>query len=150
MTLSGFISDLIKRVRFNGRSKGDPKDLSLGVARSRDSCRRPVVVLPGSLRSQHLGILGLSGSGKTYFIEHLLRQDIEKRNGFVLFDVHGDLADSIVAHLAERAAVDLEVRKRTVLLEPFDPERSFGFNPLEEQTGVSAFLQAQEFAHILR
>jgi hypothetical protein len=97
-----------------------------------------------------LGILGLSGSGKTYFIEHLLRQDIAKKNGFVLFDVHGDLADSILAHLAERANADPEVRKRTVLLEPFDPERTFGFNPLEEQAGVSAFLQAQEFAHILR
>src|SRR5205823_7324329 len=129
MALRWFLNDLMKRVRFKKRREGDPKDLALGVARSRDSRRRPVIVLPESLRSQHLGILGLSGSGKTYFIEHLLRQDIEKKNGFVLFDVHGDLADSILAHLVDWANADPEVRKRTVLLEPFDPERSFGFNP---------------------
>jgi hypothetical protein len=150
MTLRRFLNYLIIRVQFKKSSEGKSKDLALGVARSRDSRRRSVIMLPESLRAQHLGILGLSGSGKTYFIEHLLRQDVEKKNGFVLFDVHGDLADSILAHLAERANADPEVRKRTVLLEPFDPERSFGFNPLEEQTGISAFLQAQEFAHILR
>ncbi len=150
MTLSRFFSDLIKRVRAKEGRDRHSRDLTLGVAKSRDSRRRPVIVLPESLRSQHLGILGLSGSGKTYFIEHLVRQDIQKKDGFVLFDVHGDLSDSIVAHLTERASVDPDVEKRTVLLEPFDPERTFGFNPLEEQPGVSAFLQAQEFAHILR
>lgn len=122
-------------------------DLTLGISR-RDSQHRPVV-LAESIRSQHLGILGLSGTGKTYFIEHLIRQDIERKNGFVLFDVHGDLADNVIAFLAERAAIDPEVERRTIILEPFDKGRSFGFNPIE-QRAVSPFLQAQQFAHILR
>ena len=108
------------------------------------------VVFPNALRAQHLGIMGLSGSGKTYLIEHLIRQDIAGKRGFVVMDVHGDLSENLIAHLAEEAGADPEVHERTVILEPFDKERSFGFNPLEQGSGDSPFLQAQEFAQILR
>jgi hypothetical protein len=97
-----------------------------------------------------MGIVGLSGNGKTYFIEHMIRQDIQHKTGFALFDVHGDLADSIVAFLAERASVDRDVYERAVILEPFDPQRSFGFNPVERNSRTSPFLQAQEFTAMLR
>src|SRR5439155_7355728 len=123
-------------------------DLVLGISSERNAAN-PFVVFPYSLRAQHLGILGLSGSGKTYFIEHLIRQDVQNKTGFVVFDVHGDLADSIIAYLAERASAYPEVLARTIILEPFDPERSFGFNPLEYSQGTSPFFQAQEFAYIL-
>src|SRR6266436_6706031 len=93
------------------------EDLVLGVSAERNSSN-PSIVLPAALRAQHMGIVGLSGNGKTYFIEHMIRQDIQQKTGFVLFDVHGDLADSIVAFLAERASVDPEVCARTVILEP--------------------------------
>src|SRR5260370_32209795 len=102
-------------------------DLILGVSADRSSSN-PFIVLPAALRVQHLDIVGMSGNGKTYFIEHMVRQDIQHKTGFALFDVHGDLADSIVAFLAERAGLDREVYGQTVILEPFDPQRSFGFN----------------------
>lgn len=149
MTPSRLFKNLTKRLRFR-KEGGGIQGLALGVEKSRDPRRRAIIVLSPTMRSQHIGILGLSGSGKTHFIEHLVRQDIQKKNGFVLFDVHGDLSDSVVSYLTEQTSVDPEIAKRTVLLEPFNPERSFGFNPLEEQRGISAFLQAQEFAHILR
>jgi uncharacterized protein DUF87 len=101
-------------------------------------------------RPMHLGILGLSGVGKTYFLEHLIRQDIDRRTGFVLFDVHGDLADNIIAYLAERAHTDPSILTRTILIEPFDKDFSIGFNPLQKSPHTSVFLQAQELAHILR
>ena len=124
-------------------------NVTLGIAVARDA-RTTAVVFPEDLRTQHLGIIGLSGNGKTYFIERMIRQDIQNRTGFVVFDVHGDLADSVVAYLAERATVDPDVYRRTLILEPFDPDRSFGFNPLQRTSGVSQFFQSQEFAHILR
>jgi len=108
------------------------------------------VIFHEAQRPMHLGILGLSGVGKTYFLEHLIRQDIDRRTGFVLFDVHGDLADNIVAYLAERAHTDPSILTRTILIEPFDPDFSIGFNPLQRDSHTSAFLQAQELAHILR
>src|SRR5216683_1108556 len=124
-------------------------DVILGVSASAHA-QDPFVVFPDSLRSQHLGIIGLSGSGKTHLIEHMIRQDIQQKTGFAVFDVHGDLADSVVAYLAERAAVEPDIYDRAIILEPFNPERSFGFNPLERSSGMSAFVQAQEFAYILR
>ena len=108
------------------------------------------VIFPETQRPMHLGILGLSGSGKTYFLEHLIRQDIDRRTGFVLFDVHGDLADNIVAHLAERAHTDPSILTRTILIEPFDQDFSIGFNPLQKNPHTSIFLQAQQLAYILR
>src|SRR5438552_1168759 len=124
-------------------------DLILGVSAALHA-PDPFVVFPNFLRSQHLGIIGLSGSGKTHLIEHMIRQDIQAKTGFAIFDVHGDLADSVVAYLAERAAVDPDIYDRTIILEPFNRQRSFGFNPLERSSGTSAFVQAQEFAYILR
>ena len=124
-------------------------DLTLGISSVRDS-KNPFVIFPNALRTQHLGIVGLSGSGKTHLLEHMIRQDIQQKTGFVVFDVHGDLANNVLGYLAERGGMDPDVYERTVIIEPFDPERSFGFNPLERSSHTSPSLQAQEFAHILR
>jgi len=102
------------------------------------------------MRTTHLAVMGLSGVGKSYFIEKLVRQDIEHDTGFVVFDVHGDLADRIVAYLAERTCGNEGLSSRVVIIEPFDRNTTIGFNPLEQVEGTSPFLQAQELAHILR
>src|SRR5882724_9787607 len=98
-------------------------DLTLGASISRHAATS-FVTFPAASRHQHFGIVGLSGSGKTYLIEHMIRQDIKNKVGFVVFDVHGDLAENVVAYLAERAAVDQDVYDRTMILEPFDQQRS--------------------------
>src|SRR5579872_3287827 len=85
------------------------------------------VLLREEQRPMHIGILGLSGVGKSYFLEHLIRQDIDRKTGFVLFDVHGDLADSVVQYLAERSRTDPDILYRTVLIEPFDENFTIGF-----------------------
>jgi type IV secretion system coupling TraD/TrwB family protein len=131
------------------RARAPRDEMVLGVSAERDT-RTPFVLFPEKLRVQHLGILGLSGTGKTYFIEHMIRQDIRRNTGFVVFDVHGDLADHVVSYLAERAPLHPDIWERTIVIEPFDPERSVGFNPLERTGRTSAFLQAHEFARILR
>jgi hypothetical protein len=136
-------------IRKQRRPEAKRGGLLLGVSASAHA-RNPFVIFPDFLRSQHLGIIGLSGSGKTYLIEHMIRQDIRNGTGFAIFDVHGDLSDSILAYLAERSSVQPDIFDRTLILEPFNPERSFGFNPLERTSGTSPFLQAQEFAYILR
>ena len=112
--------------------------------------RRDPVILKQELRPTHLAIIGLSGVGKSYLIENLIRQDIQHGTGFVLFDVHGDLADSVVAYLASRASKHQELADKIVLIEPFDPVASIGFNPLEQVSGSSAHAQAQELASVLR
>lgn len=107
-------------------------------------------MLPEDQRPMHLAVIGLSGVGKSYFLENLMRQDIEQGTGFVLFDVHGDLADNIVAFIAEHTARKPKDMNRLILIEPFDETCSVGFNPLERTPHTSAYLQSQEMAKILR
>ena len=126
-----------------------PGDLVLGMGMERDESR-PLAFIPHALRPQHLGIVGLSGSGKTYLIEYMIRSDVENNNGVAVFDLHGDLADNIINYLAEIAPFRPEVYERTIIIEPFDKERSFGFNPLQVSGDTSAHLQAKEFTSILR
>src|SRR6266849_7715827 len=139
-----FFQDLyrIESPRFHGR------DLLLGVTTSEE--HREPVILKEELRPTHLAIIGLSGVGKSYLIENLIRQDIQHGTGFVLFDVHGDLADSVVAFLAERTGKNRDLAHKVVIIEPFDPAASVGFNPLEQTETTSAYSQAQELAHVLR
>jgi len=44
-------------------------------------------------RATHLYIVGASGTGKSKFLEFLIRQDILKGNGFGIIDPHGDLVE---------------------------------------------------------
>jgi DNA helicase HerA-like ATPase len=122
--------------------------LLLGITTGGEQ-REPVTLKEG-LRPTHLAIVGLSGVGKSYLIENLIRQDIQQGTGFVLFDVHGDLADSVVAYIANRVSKHRELADNIVLIEPFDPVASIGFNPLEQASGSSAHAQAQELASVLR
>ena len=143
---------LIQKLREINRRSSERKvrsrDLVLGVAASHD--RRSPVIFRDQMRPTHLAVMGLSGVGKSYLIEKLVRQDIQQGTGFVIFDVHGDLADRIVSYLAERTRGDDTLLSRIVIIEPFDRDTSIGFNPLEQVEGTSPFMQAQELAHILR
>jgi hypothetical protein len=124
------------------------QDLLLGVTTGTE--RREPVIFKEELRPTHLAIIGLSGVGKSYLIENLLRQDIKNGTGFVLFDVHGDLSDSVVAYLADRTLKHREIADKIILIEPFDPVATIGFNPLEQASSNSAHAQAQELANVLR
>jgi hypothetical protein len=124
------------------------KDLILGVGSTETSKR--AVIWREADRPMHLAIMGLSGVGKSYLLENLIRQDIQHGTGFVLFDVHGDLADNVVAFLAEQTGKNRDLAHKVVIIEPFDPAASVGFNPLEQAESTSAYSQAQELAHVLR
>ena len=124
------------------------RDLVLGTARTTE--RKEPVILREDMRPTHLAIVGLSGVGKSYLLENLIRQDIQHGTGLALFDVHGDLADNVIAFLAEHTDKKPNLADKVILVEPFDPIVSAGFNPLEGAASTSAYKQAQELAHVLR
>jgi hypothetical protein len=148
MSFAHIVTRLLKRRHWPGTQQPESRDLFLGTKRMHN--REEPVILPEAARCMHLGIMGLSGVGKTYLLENLIRQDIDQKTGFVLFDVHGDLADNIITYLAEHTLPTPELLDRVVVIEPFDPDYSIGFNPLERAAHTSPFVQAQELAHILR
>ena len=80
------------------RSLGN--DLTLGHVVGRN----PKLMLSAEARSMHLHVSGATGTGKSKFLEHLIRQDIlnwrKTECGLMLLDPHGALYDGIVRWLA--------------------------------------------------
>ena len=75
-------------------------------------------------RLSHLYVIGKTGTGKTTFLETMIRQDLEQGHGFALLDPHGDLVERIVAGVPKRRRGDL------LYFDAADPAQPYGYNPL--------------------
>lgn len=85
------------------------------------------VWLSETLRTTHMHVIGASGSGKTKFLEYLIRQDIRNGDGVCLIDPTGNLYRELLRWCETNRYLD---RRRFALFEPANPAASFGFNPL--------------------
>lgn len=103
-------------------------------------------------RAQHTYVIGATGSGKTKFLESLIRQDLLAGRGCGVIDPHGDLIEDLKGFLATQAARLGEdyLREHVVLVDLADPARTVGFNPIERLPGVSAGEQAAELISAFR
>lgn len=102
----------------------DPNSVTyMGLAYSRHGDRPYGIRLQDRL--QHIYILGQTGTGKSTFLYHLMRQDLRQDHGFCLIDPHGDLARQIAQICPET----------TLIWNVADPTSPYGYNPL---TRVSA------------
>lgn len=84
------------------------------------------LVLRKSDLDTHMHVIGASGVGKSYFLEHLLRRFIVQGKGVCLIDPHGEIYENLVTWLACSGYKSKEVH----LLNPSQSEHSVGFNPL--------------------
>lgn len=112
---------------------------------------RKKVFLPHIRRAEHISITGKTGTGKSYFLRSQIVQDLERRNGIVLFDIHGDLTPFVlqaVAALEKKTGQDLS--KRLIVVDPSDPDYSCGFNVLETRGEQNVYRLIAEFTHILQ
>src|SRR5436190_10635110 len=98
-----------------------PQELCLGARISGD-----LVMLDAEERRRHLYIIGQTGTGKSTLLLNLIAQDLAAGEGFALLDPHGDLAESVLAHIPRVRTNDL------VYINPADVERPIGFNPLSQ------------------
>lgn len=75
-------------------------DVSLGALPGRNSS----LVLPRTARDKHLYVCGGTGTGKSKFLESLIRQDIKNwhksKCGLIVLDPHGSLYDSLIEWMA--------------------------------------------------
>ncbi len=85
------------------------------------------LTLSKEARDVHTHVIGLSRQGKSYFLEHLIRQDIERGDGVCVIDPHGELYRNMVDWCA---ANDMQHRRRIHLINPASGKWSVGFNPL--------------------
>jgi Cdc6-like AAA superfamily ATPase len=100
-------------------------------------------------RKIHFYVVGASGTGKSKFLEFLIRQDIAKGNGFGVIDPHGDLVEDVKGYLALTLPKE-ELENRVVLIDPTDEEFTVAFNPLEKLEGVSSAEIAAELVEAFK
>lgn len=79
-------------------------------------------------RRRHLYIIGQTGTGKTFFMKNMIRQDIEKGEGVCFIDLHGDTVKEILGYIPKERIEDV------IYFDPSDTERPIGINFLEYDT----------------
>src|SRR6185295_15562416 len=82
------------------------------------------VALSPKQRTQHLYVIGSSGTGKSTFLLNCIVQGMAAGEGLAVLDPHGDLIDEILAHVPEERHADV------VLVDPADRDWPVGFNIL--------------------
>ncbi len=87
-------------------------------------------------RRTHMHVIGSSGSGKSKFLEHLIRQDLKNGQGFCLIDPHGSLYEDVFACCAHEV-----IPREVVLLNLSDPSHIVGFNPFRKAASADVSVQ---------
>jgi hypothetical protein len=123
--------------------------LNLGWYYSENKKEWQMVKIKEEDRKIHFYVVGASGTGKSKFLEFLIRQDIQKGNGFGVIDPHGDLIEDVKGYLA-LALPREEIEERVVLIDPTDERYTVAFNPLEKIEGVSSAEIAAELVEAFK
>ncbi len=106
-----------------------PKDSDLFIGRHAYKRNRRTAIKQKH-RKEHLLALGVSGSGKTYFLEQAIRQDIEAGRGVCVLDPSGDLYNRLVKY-CHINRFKHSLKDRLIIINPQDEEWSIGLNYLE-------------------
>jgi hypothetical protein len=85
------------------------------------------VELSGLERETHMHVIGSSGSGKSKFLEQMMRGDLENRQGFCLIDPHGSLYQDVLHYCSHKV-----LSREIVLLNLSEPAQVIGFNPFKK------------------
>lgn len=102
-----------------------------------------VLITPELRQSTHMHVIGGSGTGKSKFLEWLMRRDIREGHGFCLVDWHGTLYNDVLRYCAH---LDVGLHKdfrKIILLNPSKSDYITGFNPFMNQ-GVDVSVQVQK------
>src|ERR1700730_367582 len=100
-----------------------------------DATGRPIW-LKAQDRKIHTHVIGSSGSGKSKFLEWMMRGDLKNRQGFALLDPHGTLYNDIVAYCGHRV-LDRDI----ICLNLSSPDAVIGFNPFQRAADGNVAVQ---------
>ncbi len=136
------------KVRFL-KSKAAPPPAILpvsGIALGRNQFRgqETAIRLNPLDRRRHLYIVGQTGTGKSFLLRNLIKQDIDSGAGVGVIDPHGDLVEAILGLVPRHRFNDV------VLFDPADTEWPVGLNLLEAATPTEKDFAAQEMIAIFQ
>ena len=103
------------------------RDLFIGF----DANGKRIFLTPEDRAATHMHVIGSSGSGKSKFLEWLIREDIKNRQGLCLIDPEGTLYEDIVKWAGYHWLSDREI----ILLNPSSGDHVVGFNPFKDTGG---------------
>lgn len=112
------------------KSKTAPPPPSLpkeGIVLGKNNYRGIETLIRASLddRRRHFYTVGQTGTGKTYFIQEMVRQDIEGGQGLAVIDPHGDLVNQLLGLIPQNRLKDV------IYFNPGDLKHPLGLNMLE-------------------
>lgn len=76
-------------------------------------------------RRRHMYMVGQTGTGKSTLLKQMIMQDIINGEGVGVMDPHGELVDQVLQSIPPERVQDV------VYIDPTDPKRSIGLNPLQ-------------------
>lgn len=156
---SGFRFPIMNSTHLMGikthRSKQMPLPIEMGELHTREDISKkligknssfgfeePVYLTEKDL-SQHMYIVGQTGTGKTTLLKSMILGDIESGKGVAVIDPHGDLYNELMGLIPENRIDDV------VLLNPLDIEFPVGFNLLEPKDLSQRIFIAREIKAIM-
>ncbi len=129
----------------------NPHALRLGFRVIDGQATASSMTIPALKRTEHMAILGRTGTGKSSLLRFMASQDIACDRGFLFFDLHGDATTTLLRLLAlKEQAAHQDLSARIVIIEPGDPQFSIGLNVLEPAATQHSFVQIAEFAGVLK
>ena len=123
------------------------KKLLLGFEQP-DAGERPrrLFLDPETRRSTHSWIVGSTGSGKSKFLEWMIRGDILAGQGLMVVDLHGKLYEDVLRWCCQRNFVNL---RPIVLIDPSAGEWITGVNPFRPRARMDVEAQVDGMVHAL-
>lgn len=101
----------------------------------------PIHIRPAD-RRRHMYVIGMTGTGKSVFLEGLAIQDILAGRGVCFIDPHGDAIDTILARTPKERADDV------ILFDPSDLDRPMSLNLFEFDTPAQRTMAVNELLAI--
>ena len=94
-------------------------------------------------RARHCYIIGQTGTGKSQFMMHLIRQDIENGEGVAVIDPHGSDIDKLLE------SIPPEREKDVILFDVSDTKRPMGLNLLSAENEDEKHMIVNSFIALL-
>ncbi len=114
------------------------KELVLGTSETGNN----VCLSPAIRKGTHTHVVGGSGTGKSKFLESLIRQDLREGQPFCLIDWHGTLFDGVLRYCAENQIglpqYGFADFRNVLILDPSKPDFITGFNPFQKYSGATS------------
>ena len=109
---------------------------------------RPSLYVTPKERNTHTYVIGITGMGKSKFLEHLLFQDVIEGRGCGVLDPHSDLVDDLFRNMLSHPQKVLNQWQRIIYFDPSRSDYLIPFNVLD--SGFSPYETAQNVVEAFR